>query len=466
MQYLKAGKFIKEKRKKLGFTTQKVFINALQSVDSDISCSESYISLIEAGEKSPSVHLLDVIATVLKLSHSEKGELLLIYKRVPADLAFAVKDNLKKSLKITNIDILKKQYEKNKGQKNFNNLIRALVIDGETEEALNLLKSPPEQGANFIDYQVRTAKMAMIADNYDFAVSAFKLALQSCPDEFTQTKADLLMNLGIAYFSKALKIQYENPIDSLEFLIQSKNYLQNSLKITSDNIYCLDEYARCLYHIGDTLDYFEKNELAFKVTIPPHLTSPAKGEEYSNNVSFEIPGNGNLDGSTTSYSPSQSPSTASHMTSPLTRGDKGGLGEGVKKFHFQKALETYKKILSHSEKGDLPEKALKEAVYFHAYTHCKLELFEESLVLINSIIILEQNWLTYFLKAGYALMRYEKEHKTELLDQSIKNLTIAMEYDRDTVKYSIKKEKNRELKTLWELKFKELNTMLQETKND
>src|SRR5207253_3891652 len=101
MEYTEAGKIIKKKRKSVGFATQKSFIQALLDADPEINCSESYISLIESGAKSPSVHLLDVMSAVLNLSHSEKGELLLIYKRVPNDLEFAVRNNLKATLQLT-----------------------------------------------------------------------------------------------------------------------------------------------------------------------------------------------------------------------------------------------------------------------------------------------------------------------------------------------------------------------------
>src|SRR5690606_18543747 len=99
--------------------------------------------LIESGAKSPSVHLLDVMSAVLNLSPQEKGELLLIYKRVPNDLEFAVRNNLKASLKVSNTDVLKLKYENDRNKLNFNNLVRALVLDGKSEEAIELLKTAP-----------------------------------------------------------------------------------------------------------------------------------------------------------------------------------------------------------------------------------------------------------------------------------------------------------------------------------
>jgi tetratricopeptide (TPR) repeat protein len=429
MEYTEAGKFIKKKRKSVGYATQKSFIQALLDADPDINCSESYISLIESGAKSPSVHLLDLMSTVLNLSPHEKGELLLIYKRVPNDLEFAVRSNLKASLQVTNLDTLKSKYENDKNKQNFNNLVRALVLEGKSDEAIELLKTAPNFSSDFIDFQDRTAKMAAISGNYDFAIQAFNLALESCSDEFLSTKADILMNIGVCYFNKGLQLQDDKPFDSLELLAQSKNYLEQSIALWPDYIYCLDEYARCIYHIADVLLYFYKNKTVIKIDPKnqPNLAKWLKAVLKNDRVNHD---NDFIISSTEEY--------------------------------FKKALSTYRQILSHSERGDLPEKALKEAIYFHAYTHCKLKLFDDALLLINTINILDHNWLTYFLKTGYYVMKYENEKNEDCLNAAVKNISIAMEYEPETVKILIKTEKNRELKTLWELKGKELDELLQQ----
>jgi len=435
MKYLEAGKFLKKKRKLCGFVTQKSFIQALKKIDPEINCSESYISLIEAGVKSPSVSLLDIMSTVLKLSQQEKGELLLIYKRVPNDLEFTVRTNLKDSIKTTNIDTLRKKYNETKNTENFNKLVRALVLEERADEALELLKSAPEISSNFIDYQSKTAQIAAISGNYDFAIQAFKLALANCTDEYIQTKSDLLMNIGISYFNKGLLIQSKDKIGFLELLLESKNYLEKSLNILSENIYCLDEYAKCTYYIGDTLKHLHRKSFSKKLDNETHanllnLLKEKKIELKNNEILFS----------------------------------NNKISEIAKEI-FQTSLKTYKQVLSHTEKGDLPEKILKENVYFYAYVHTKLEIFDEALLLINSVSILDQNWLTYFLKAGYYIGIYEKEKNKKYLDIAIDNLKTSLEYDPDTVKQLIKDEKEWELETLWKFKSNEINELLQEGKD-
>ncbi|GIW22444.1 MAG: hypothetical protein KatS3mg068_1451 [Candidatus Sericytochromatia bacterium] len=415
MEYIEAGKFLKNKRKEMGFNTQKKFIKALLEKDPDINCSESYISLIESGVKSPSVHLLNIMAQVLNLTPQEKGELLLIYKRVPSDLEFAVRNNIKESLKITNIDKLKEKYNKEKNQENFNKLIKALTLEGKTDEVLKLLETAPNFSSNITIYQERAAKIAAVSGNFDFAIQAFNLALDTCPSDFVNTKADILMSIGICYFNKALQLQDSNPKECFNLLVEAKNNLEKSLNLNPDDIYCIDEYARCLYHIADELDFILKNNLY-----------DSKFEEYikSKNIGF------NKD--------------IKSLINDL----------------FQSCIKIYKNVISHPEQGILPEKAYKEAIYFYSYSFCRIKDEENASLMINIINSLDKNWLTYFFKVGYWIMKYELEKNDSYLDNAIDNLLISLEYDKDIVKNMIKTERNRELKILWELRKEELENIL------
>lgn len=429
MEFSEAGSFIKKKRKNQGFNTQKSFIKALISIDPEINCSESYISLIESGAKSPSVHLLDVMAKVLNLTQQEKGELLLIYKRVPNDLEFAVRSNLRENIRSSNLDLLKKNYEQECNRKNFDNLIRALVLDGNQNEAMELLKKAPQFSDNFIEYQDRTAQMACISGNYDFAIQAFNLALESSNQE--KLKSDFLMKIGICYFAKGLKIQYDQPVNSLENFISSAYFLKNSLDI-SDNIYCLDEYARCCYHIADNLQYFLKNEISIKLDSAGNEKTKDyfKGCLHSNQIYFGEP----------------------FLLYKIEE-------------NFKIAQETYQKIILHTERTSLPEKALKEAIYFHAYTLSKLGDYEQALFSINSILIFDQNWLIYFIKSGVMIQKFEKSGELNFLDEALELIKIALKNDHDTVKQIMLIEKKRELKSLWKFKKKEMEKILAEEKD-
>lgn len=424
MEYTEAGKFIRNKRKNQGFSTQKKFIEALTKADSEVNCSESYMSLIESGVKSPSLHLLDLMASVLQMTPQEKGELLLIYKRVPNDFEFAVRTNLKESLKESNVDKLKNKYESEKNKQNFDNLLRALVLEGRQEEAKDLLNSVPEFTLSMVELQDRTAKMAAITGNYDFAIQAFNLAYESCSDDFIQTKADILMNIGISYFNKALKEYDLNPVESIQLLLKSEEFLGKSLNLWSDYIYCLDEYARCSYHLGDAFLSYIRNDKKFDYD--------KKKNEYIENV-FKSRG---------------------------LKNDKESIDKLVNSY-FSNAIKTYRKILSHSERGDLPEKALKEAVYFYGYSLCKIKDFDEALLWINSINIIEQNWLTHFIKACYCNMRFESEKNYVLIDEAILHLNTAFEFEPETVKDMIKSEKDKDLKAIWENNPKALEKIME-----
>src|SRR5690606_902218 len=104
---------------------------------------------------------------------------------------------------------------------------------------------------------------------YDFAIQAFRLALDSCPEGYSQTRADILRDMGITYFNKAMRIQDNNPANALEDLLTSSSFLKESLTI-SNNIYCLDEYARCSYHLGDNFQFIFKNEKDLEINEKEH----------------------------------------------------------------------------------------------------------------------------------------------------------------------------------------------------
>src|SRR5690606_12174205 len=142
-EFKQAGATIRRKRKESGYKTQKAFIAALKALDPDISCSESYISLIEKGVKTPGVHLLDVMAEVMALSAAEKGELLLTYKRVPSDFEFAVRDNLKAAAEPSRLDRIRSHYEANPSRDSFNHYLKSLILEEQDQTAIALLKQAP-----------------------------------------------------------------------------------------------------------------------------------------------------------------------------------------------------------------------------------------------------------------------------------------------------------------------------------
>lgn len=397
MEYQEAGQRLKTKRKQAGFKTQRALIAALQQSDPAIHCSETYLSLIESGQKSPSVHLLDLMALVLGLSAQDKGELLLLYKRVPSDLEFAVRSNLAASLQQTNLERLQQAYQNQPDQTSFNKLVRALILSEQSQEALTLLKTAPHFSGDVIEYQDRTAQMAAIASNYPFAVQAFELALSNTTEPIQ--RSDLLMKMGMTWFMQGLHQQYSKPLDALHAFLQGMEYLQQSLTLCPNGLYALDEYARCCYHVGDALDYCIKNDIL------PGLT------EFQEKPHLQTQRN----------------------------------------HYYQLALQSYSQVLCHAEQQDLPEKALKEAVFFHAYTQAKLGQWASAQVALNSLLILERNWLTCFMRAGYAIMHYEATLQSPDLEDALAYLALALEYEPDTIRWLLLAEQNRELKTLWHI---------------
>lgn len=426
-EFKEAGAFLKRQRKDKGFKTQKSLIAALKSVEPEISCSESYISLIEKGVKTPGVHLLDLLAQVLELSASEKGELLLIYKRVPSDFEFAVRDNLKAAAQLTRLDRIREQYQSEPSREHFNHLLKALILEDQSQEALELLKQAPTFDNEVLELQERTAKIAIISGNFSFARQAFDLALENC--QAPEGRADILLYKGMAYFHEGLTLDPREPDAALECYLQAQDCFGAGLALVPDNLLILDEQARCAYHIGDSLlQRVRQGELS-----PPSARQrPDLARRW-----------GEWFGKKTTLKALQERSQA----------------------FFALSREAYGTVLSRADLSPLPDKPMKEAVFFYAYVHAKLKLFPLARVLIHSNLILERNWLTCFMKAGISLMEYEAQPDPNLLEQALYYLEQAFEQEPDAVCDLMRQERKRELKLLWEQRPKEMEALLKQYEN-
>jgi transcriptional regulator with XRE-family HTH domain len=415
-EYAQAGSFLKAKRKAQGFKTQKVFIQALQKLDPELTCSEPYISLIEKGVKSPSIYLLDIMAQVLQLTPPEKGELLLIYKRVPSDFEFAVRSNIKESLQQTRLDILRTTYQTNPSRESFQDLVRALVLEDRAQEALDLLQDTAPFSGDFVEMQARTAYIAGLTGNYAFAAQAFELALSNCPGDDPAMRSYLLTNLGIVHFHQGLKAQNSDLLGALESFLCAENWLRQALKLTPDKPFTRDELARCLYHAADALHQLQRQQQSLKpkASTHPHLYEQLPRHKLKSPVSAEHP-------------------ALLAWSQAL----------------FQASCTLYQQILAQAHTAQLPEKPLKEAAYFHAYTYAKLKQFDLAGALLNNNLLLDRNWLTCFMKAGFHIMRFEADHNPDWLDAALGDLELALEYEPETVKAMIRSERARELKSLW-----------------
>ena len=426
-EFREAGEFLRLRRKERGFKTQKSFIAALLAKDPDISCSESYVSLIEKGVKTPGVHLLDIMAQVLELSASEKGELLLTYKRVPSDFEFAVRDNLKAAAQLTRLDLTRQRYNEEPSREHFNQLLKALVLEEQSTEAMELLKKAPTFENELLELQQRTARMASLSGNYDFAQQAFELALDNCRSD--DDKAEVLLDLGILFFQQGLRVQDKDLLEGMEAYVQALNYFERSLALDPDDAFALDERTRCCYHLGDSLLQLQRKQ---QLTKPAAKTHPQLAKAYETWFGKKA-------------------SAAQFETQSQE--------------FFREALTGYTTVLAKGDRGPLPDKPMREAVYFYAYTHGKLKLFQAARVLIHSNLILDRNWLTWFMKACLSVMEYEHDADESHLDSALQALGKAMDYDADTVAYQLRLERDRELMSLWKTRADDLEALLKQNEN-
>lgn len=425
-EFQAAGALIRKRRKEAGYKTQKAFIAELKARAPEVSCSESYISLIEKGVKTPGVHLLDVMAEVLNLSASEKGELLLTYKRVPSDFEFAVRDNLRASTRSTRLDELRERYSETPQRQSFNTLLKALILANESDEALELLKQAPTFENEVLELQERTAKIAALSGNESFARQAFELALANC--KTPREKADILLHLGILHFQAGMKNQADILL-AMDSFVQAHHFLKQSLNEVSDDLFAVDEMARCSYHLGDAL---------LQLLRQPKIPRPQATQHRALATAFSEWFQGRL--------------------------SREQLQARAQRF-FEASRAAYSQVLSASSHSALPEKSMQEAVFFHAYVHGKLKLFPLARVLVQSNVVLSRNWLTLFMWAALTVMEYEISAHEPLLDEALEALSQALELDPDAVLETIRAERERELASLWAERRTELEDLIQKHEN-
>lgn len=416
-----SGAFLRKKRKAAGYKTQKAYIQALKKKAPGISCSEPYISLIEKGVKIPALKLFNVMAEVLALTPTEKGELLLSYKRVPRDFEFAVRDNLKAAARPTHTDQLRETYQQSPSQESYRELLTALVLQQRTEEALQLLKEAPTFEDEVQELQLRTAQIASLSGNRDFAESAFALALQEAASE--TLRIDILRYLGIHFFQQGLLVQEAQPVAALECYLEALSHFSFCLEARPLDTYILDESARCCYNVADVIFHLERQQ---------QLKKPAK---------------------------TRFPHWWATYQQAFGEGKNAETVQACVRDYFDRARTYYAQVLSLADQHPLPEKAMQEAVFFYGYVQGKLGHFQGARIFLHSVIALKPNWLILFMKAGLSIMEYEHTPNEALLDQALDYLQQAHEQNGAALRQLIQDEQPRELSTLWQQRPQEMEKL-------
>lgn len=423
LPFKEAGAFLRKKRKEAGYKTQKAYIKALKIQQPTISCSEPYISLIEKGVKIPALKLFNVMAEVLTLTPTEKGELLLQYKRVPREFEFAVRDNLKETARTTYMDQLQTQYQEAPSQSTYRELLTALVLQHKTQEALRLLKEAPIFEDELLELQLRTAQMASLSGNNRFAVSAFEQALEQA--DAAEAKVDIRRYLGIHHFQQGLLVQEEQPVEALEAYLKALESFDQCLQHNAHDAYIRDERARCQYNIGDVIFHLYHQKQLIK---PAKTKYPLYVQVYQQ-----------------------------YFSSTKTKTDLLRCTD----HYFQRSCSDYAQVIQDIDRYPLPEKALQEAIFFHAYVHGKLRHFDTARLLLHSHLFLKPHWLILFMKAGLSIMEYENMSppSPNLLDQALDYLKQSQSLNPDALCQLIQDEKKRELKTLWQERALEMEAL-------
>lgn len=260
------GQKLADLRKKRGYS-----MKALADL---VGVSAAYICKIEANQRKPARDVMQRLVQILlpENSQQERDELLLLAGFAPlhyrpflgkADLITLYRDALE---------------AEPENFKYFISLVMVLIRSGHFEDAELWIQKGIQTFDDQVQLQALLAALALAKEEFDTAIEYQRSALAYFQmDKRSQhlTLPDLLLSLGVIYFLKGEAlldqiIHQKIPVDQTpvllsqqaeEALTEAKNCFQSALKITPDDVYILDEYARVCYSLA-TLD---------KGTIPSKL---------------------------------------------------------------------------------------------------------------------------------------------------------------------------------------------------
>lgn len=358
--------------------TKKITMTKLSK---QINMSDSYISLLESGERKPS---RDVVLKLSKAffpdgNEQARDELLILAGFTPINT-----DSLK--LPPTPIDLISEYEMTLKDNPNdfklFMLLIRTLIKEKQYTKAQSRLTKGMQIFGSSVQLQTMLAHLELTKGNHIGAIVAQEAAirhynLSDATEHGRLTMTDLLANLSIIHFlkgdrhlSEMLEAEYNHQQESMvasrtlaqKHFIEASNNLEQALQQAPDNLSLLDDYARVNFNLAD---------LAIA------------GEEQG---------------------------------------------------YWQNTIKAYRQILACEDKAQLGEHILTEVIVFlaHAYTkNSQFDLASYTLDLLTTFRA--RHWLVHYVKACFYCLKFESDNQEHYLEQALTSLRQAVIADKDRV---------------------------------
>jgi transcriptional regulator with XRE-family HTH domain len=366
------GKLLSRLRKKNGLT--------MSAVAKAVNVSESYISLLESGERNqPSRELVLKLAQILgaKSNNNLADDFLVTAGYYPSNKQTYYSHE-------HTLNSYKHQIQKDPHDFNhYSALIFALIKLGKTQEAQTLIQKGMTQFEQTAQLQSLLASLELAKGNFQQAIELQTFALQQQEQNPSDTAAEserFCLNLGVMHFLKglhhdqaAMNARYSNDPETAQSLKteavlhfkQSKELFQELLVNNPNNIYIRDEFARVCFNLAHQ---FAADE--------------AKAKEF-----------------------------------------------------WQASIDSFKQIIHAEDKFSLGQETILESCLFLAHAYSKTQDYDTAETLLNTIeiAISSPNWMVPYLKACFYILRSEQGNNILELDKALYYLELAKKISPNTV---------------------------------
>lgn len=364
------GKLLTRLRKQQGLT--------MSHLAKEVGVSESYISLLESGErKQPSRDLVLKLAHILgaRTDNTLADDFLVTAGYYPANKQAY-------QAHISTISSYRQHIEAEPQDfAAYTALIFALIKMGEPQEAQSLIQKGLTQFADTTQLQSLLASLELAKHNYVKAIQLqeFALAQQQVqhPPEHPETYR-FELNLGVMHFLKGshhyqamtvaqgqadASTSTQEKTLALNHFQHAQALFERLLVQDPNNIYVLDEYARVTFNLASLADTSEAVAL------------------------------------------------------------------------WNETITGLKRVLHAEDKYILGHATLLETAIFLAHAHSKSQAFEQAETLINllQVTVSPPHWMVYYIKACFFSLRHQAQGGSEQLEWALQALGEAIKLDPEAV---------------------------------
>lgn len=361
------GKRLSQYRKNKGLT--------MMQLAAELGVTESYISFLESGVRSPSRKLIKKIVAYFypQGNPALQDEWLMLSGFSPENLQLHSPEPPHYQIHVdalaANPQNLKAQFA----------LIRGLIRTGELEQAQKQIQACFQLFPGAVEVQSLLGSLELARGHFDNAILAQETALQFWRQASSDTDsvgphlgpADLLLSLGVSCFLKGYshlqlyhqalekgpkKAASEARKHALSSFEAARSHFLQALEITPEDVYIWDEYARVSFNLA-------------------HLESPSRS---------------------------------------------GSL--------WRETISAYQKVLKHRDNRLIGSEALREIALFLGHAYSKSSQFDKAEEVLALVQALRPDYpLAHYARACLLSLQAEQSHNAPVLTEALEHLSRALQ---------------------------------------